>query len=84
MGDVFVTEDEDLCFGEARAVDNRGMIQRVGDDEIIFAQHSGNGAGIGGEAGLEYYAGFDILEPGDLLLEIHVNLHRAGDGAHGT
>ena len=60
------------------------MIQRVGDDEIIFAQHSGNGAGIGGEAGLEHYAGLDIFEAGDFLFQIHVNLHRAGDGAHGT
>ncbi len=41
-----------------------------------------DGARVGGEAGLEDHAGFDVLEARDLLLQLHVDLHGAGDGAH--
>ena len=82
--DVFVAEDENLRLREARAVDDRGVIQRVGDDEVVFAEHGRDGAGVGGESGLEDDAGFDVLEVGDLFFEFHVNLHGAGDGADGA
>ena len=80
--DVFVAEDENLRLREARAVDDRGVVQRVGDDEVVFAQHRRNRSRIGREAGLEDHAGLDVLEARDLLFQLHVDLHGAGDGAH--
>ena len=82
MRDVFVAEDQNLRLREARAVDDRGVVQRIGDDEIVLAQHGRHRPRIGREAGLEDHAGFHVLEARDLLLEFHVDLHRAGDGAH--
>ena len=41
-----------------------------------------NRSGIRGEARLEDHAGFDVLEARDLLFQLHVELHGAGDGAH--
>ena len=58
------------------------MVQRVGDDEIFFAEYCRNCAGVGGESRLEDDAGFDVLEVGDLFFQFHVDLHGAGDGAH--
>jgi hypothetical protein len=82
VGDVFMAEDQDLGFREPRAVDDGGVVQRVGDDEIVLAQDRRNRAGIRGEARLKDHAGLDILEAGDFFFEFHVDFHRAGDGAH--
>ena len=49
VGDVFVAEDFDFGAGEARAVDDAGVVELVGDDEILFAEDAGDGAGVGGE-----------------------------------
>ena len=84
VGDVFVAEDFDLRAGEAGAVDDGGVIELVGDDEVFFAEDSGDGAGVGGESALEDDAGFDILEAGDFLLQLHVDFHGSGDGANGA
>ena len=62
VGGVFVFENFDGGAGEAAAVDDRGVIQLVGDDEIFFAEDRGDGSGVGGEAGLKYDAGFDFFE----------------------
>ena len=82
VGDVFVAEDQNLRLRQARAVDDRGVVERVGDDEIVFAQHRRDRACIRREAGLEDHAGFDVLEARDLFFQLHVDLHGAGDGAH--
>ena len=82
VGCVFVAEDFDLRARQACAVDDAGMVQFVGDDEVFFAQQCRDRTGIGGESRLEDHAGFDVLEARDLLFELHVNLHSAGDGAH--
>ena len=37
--DVFMAEDLDLGPGQTRAVDDGGVVQLVGDDEVVFAQH---------------------------------------------
>ena len=50
VGDVFVAEHQNLCPRQARAVDDRGVVQRIGDDEIVFAQHCRNRARIGRKA----------------------------------
>ena len=82
LGDVLVLEDQNLGARQARAVDDRGMVQLVGDDEVFFAQHRRHRAGIGRESGLEDHAGFDILEARDFFFQLHVDLHGAGNGAH--
>ena len=39
MSGVFVAEDQDLRPRESRAIDNRGMVQLVGDDEVFLSQN---------------------------------------------
>ena len=58
------------------------MVQLIGDDEIFFAQDRRHRARIRREARLKDHAGFDVLEARDLLFQLHVDLHGAGDGAH--
>ena len=82
VGRVLVAEDLDLGPREARAVDDAGVVQLVGEDEVVLAQDGAHGAGVGREAALEDHAGLDIFEARDLLLELHVDAHGAGDGAH--
>ncbi len=82
MGRIFVAEDLDLGAREPRAVDDAGVVELVGEDEVFFAEDRADGAGVGREAALEDHAGLDILEARDLFLELHVDAHGAGDGAH--
>ena len=82
LGHVLVFEDENLGARQTGAVDDGGVVELVGDDEVVLAQHGGDRARIGGESGLKDHAGFDVLEAGDLFLQLHVDLHGAGDGAH--
>ena len=84
VGGVLVAEDLDFGAGEPRAVDDAGVVQLVGDDEIFFAQQRRHRARIRREARLKDHAGFDIFEARDPLLQLHVDLHGAGDGAHGA
>jgi len=60
------------------------VVQLVGNYVIFRTEHGGNGAGVGGEAGLEDDAGFDVFEFGDASLQFHVEVHSAGDGANGA
>ena len=82
LGDILVLEYQNLGAGQARAVDDRSMVQLVGDDEIFFAQHRRHRARVGRESGLEDHAGFNILEARDFFFQLHVDLHGAGNGAH--
>src|SRR5690348_17686368 len=84
IGDVFVLENFYGGFGKAAAVDDGGVIEFVGDNEVFFAEDGGDGAGVGGESGLENDAGLSAFEAGDLLFEVHVNFHGADDGADGA
>ena len=82
MGDVFVAKDFNGGAGEAGAVNDAGVVELVGEDEVLFAEDGAHGAGVGGKTALEDHAGFDVLEAGDLFLEIHVDAHGSGDGPH--
>ena len=82
VGHVFVAEDENLRSRKTAAIDDRGVIQLVGNDEIVFAQKCRNRPRVRRESRLEHHAGLDVLEARDLLFQLHVNLHRARDGAH--
>jgi len=70
VGNILVAEDFDLCAGETSAIDDGGVVQLVGDDEVFFAQDGGDGAGVGGESALEDDAGFDVLEARDFFLPV--------------
>ena len=80
--DVLVTKNLDFGAREACAVDDAGVVQLVGDDEVFFAEDRRNRPSISREARLEDDAGLHVLEARDLLLQLHVNTHGAGDGAH--
>ena len=84
IGDILVLENFYGGFGEAAAVNDGGVVEFVGDDQVFLAENGGDGPGVGGEAGLENDAGFRALEAGDLLFELHVNFHGADDGADGA
>ena len=84
VGDVFVAKDLDLRARQPRAVDNAGMVQLIGDDEIFLAQNRRHRSRIRCEPRLKDHAGFNVFEARDLLLQLHVDLHGAGDGAHRT
>ena len=84
VGDILVAEDLDRRPREPRAVDDAGVVQLVGEDEVLFAQDGADRAGVGRKAALEDDAGFDVLEAGDLFFELHVDAHGSGDGAHGA
>ena len=84
VSDVFVAEYLDFGAGETGSVDDAGVIELVGEDEVFFAEDAGDGSGVGGEAGLEDDAGLDSFEGGDLFFELHVDVHGAGDGADGS
>ena len=82
VGNVFVAEDQNLRLREPRAIDDRRMVQRIGDDEVVLAQYGRHRARIRREARLEDHARLHVLEARDLFFELHVDFHRAGDGAH--
>ena len=84
VGHVFVAEDENLRPRKTAAIDDRSVIQFVGDDVVVFAQKCRYGSGVRRESRLENDAGLDVLEARDLLFQFHVDLHGAGDGAHGA
>ena len=79
---VLVPENLDRGPRKPRAVDNAGVVQLVGEDEVLFAEDRAHRAGVGREAALEDHAGLDILEARNLLFELHVDAHGSGDGAH--
>ena len=82
VGDVFVAEDFDFGAGEAGTVNDAGVVELVGEDEVVFAEDGGDGPGVGGESGLEDDAGFDAFEGGDFFFELHMEAHGSGDSAN--
>src|SRR5580704_15561927 len=81
VGNVFVIENENFGSRKARAIDDRSMVELVGNDKIVFAEKSRNRARVSGESGLKDDAGFDVLEARNLFFEVHVNAHCSGDRA---
>jgi hypothetical protein len=84
VANVLVAEHFNFGAGEAGAVDDAGVVELVGEDEVFFAEDAGDSACVGGKAGLEDDAGFHSFEGGDLFFELHVDVHGAGDGADGA
>src|SRR5260370_33006798 len=63
-------------------MEKRGVCELWGEDGVVFAETRRDGAGIRGKTGLKYDACLDVLERRDLLFEVHVQFHRAGDGTN--
>ena len=80
--DVLVRKDLDRRAAQAAAVDDAGVIELVGDDDVILGQDCRHRAGVRREAALKDDDGLDLLEFRQLPFELHVHRHRAGDGAH--
>ncbi len=65
---VLVLEDFDGRFRKPRSVDDRGVIQLIGNNQIVISQYCRNRSRVGGESRLKYHACFHVLEGRDLLL----------------
>jgi hypothetical protein len=79
---ILMAKDFDFGAGEARAIDDAGVIQLIGEDEVFFAKDAGDSTCIRGEARLKNDACLDAFESRDFFFELHVNAHGAGDGAN--
>ena len=76
---VLVREDLDRRPAQSATVDDAGVIQLVGNDDVVFGQQRRHRAGVRGETALEDDHGFGILEGGEPALELDVDGHRARD-----
>ena len=79
--DVGVRVDLARRLRQAHAVDDRGVVERVRDDQVGLAGDRRDDAGVGGEPGLEGQDGGHVLERRQLRLERLVHRHRPGDRA---
>ena len=82
MVGILVPEDLDFRARKPRAIDDAGVVQLVGEDEVFFAENRAHRARVGGKPALEHDARLHILEARNLLLELHVDAHRPGNGPH--
>ena len=82
MCSIFVAKNFDLGPREPRAIDNAGVVQFVGNNELFFAQDGRNRARIRRKAGLKHHASFRVLKTRDLLFQLHVDRHGPADGTH--
>ena len=73
--------DHGASRAETATVDNRGVIEAVGEDDILRFQQPLENAGIGGIAGVEEKSALGPLEGGEALLELAMGEHTAGDEA---
>ena len=63
--DVLVREHLDRGAAQAAAVDDAGVIELVGDDDVVLGEDRRHRAGVGGEAALEDDDRLDLLELGE-------------------
>jgi hypothetical protein len=82
--DILVWEHFDRGATQAAAIDDARVVQLVGHDDVFFCEDRGHGAGIGRKSALKDHDGLDVLELGEPSFQLHVNLHGAGDCAHGA
>jgi hypothetical protein len=80
---VGVGEYGPLGLGQPDAVDYGAVVQLVADDHVTLPDQLGDEPGVGGEARLVRQGGLHVLEPGQGLLHLEVQVHGAGDGPYG-
>ncbi len=77
--DVGVRVDLARRLGQPHAVDDRGVVERIGHDQVRLAGDRRDDPGVGREAGLEGQDRGRALEVGQFRLERLVHRHRPGD-----
>ena len=82
VGGIAVLVDDDLGAAQARAVDDAGVVEAVGEDDILAPDQWGEGGLVGDEAALDVERILDIFEFCDGPFEFLVDGERSGDGAH--
>ncbi len=70
-------------FAEPYPVDDRGVVELIGDDCILGTQKRFEHAAVGVETGRVEKCVFGAKEPGDCSLELFVYLLRTADKPHG-
>ena len=80
-GRVLVREDLDLGPRQSGAVDDRGVIEGVGEDRVVPSHQSGDGAQVGQIAGGEEDGVGTALEAGQGCLQFLVETEAPGDEA---
>ena len=73
--------DEALGLAQADAVDDRGVVEGVGDDGVLGAQEALEEAAVGVEAGGIEDGVLHLEKSGDLLLQLQVQVLRSADEA---
>ena len=82
IGHIVVGVTDDCGPAEAAGVDDAGVVQFVGKDQISLADQGRDGGEVSRETALEGDAGLGFLEGGQALFEGDMRGHGAGDGAH--
>ena len=82
VGHVGVRVDEALRLAQAHPVDDRGVVELVGDDRVVGAEERLEDAAVRVEAGGVEDRVLHPEEGGDPLLELEVQRLRAADEAH--
>jgi len=82
VGHVAVGVAVALRLAQAHAVDDRGVVERVGDDRVLFAQQRFEQATVGVEAGGVEDGVLGAEEVGDGLFQLLVQVLGAADEAY--
>ena len=78
--DVAVRVDLAPRPGKANPVDDRGMVELIGDDYVLGFNERGDHRQVGGVSRLKRDGPLDPFEPGQRLLQVVVDGHGAGNG----
>jgi hypothetical protein len=82
--DVAVVVDERLRARQPAAVDDRCVVELVGEDHVAGTRERGDHAGVGEVSGAEQKRGLPSLESRQPLLQPAVDGHRARDQPRGA
>ncbi len=82
VGHVAVGVAETLGLAQAHAIDDGGVVQRVGDDRVVLAEQRLEQAAVGIEAGGVKDGVVLAEEVGNLLFQLLVQVLGAADEAH--
>lgn len=79
--DVLVGKDLDLGARKPAAVNQGGVVELIGYDNVVLGEDSLDRSGVGNKACLKHDSSLNTLEARDLLFEHHVEGHVAPNGA---
>ncbi len=82
--DISMRIDNGAGCRKPTPVDNRGVVEAVGEDNVIRTEQPLQDTGIGGISGIEHQRRLCSLEGGDAFFEAVVQAHAAGDKAAGA